>query len=151
VTPHWWAVLVLGAVFAMHGLQCAGGDSSGTTPGHGTAGPVLVLETAVAGSLHDPATTVIPVPPPEPAGSHAADPEPTAGAGSIPQPAGSLDHLWAACLAVLSATLALLGAVVRHAGGTGTPPVPRSPRRRWVGTPHRLRPPDIYSLCVLRN
>ncbi|TFV51790.1 MULTISPECIES: DUF6153 family protein [unclassified Blastococcus] len=147
-----WVLLLLAAVFAMHGLQCAAADSGTTTAAHGTVhttpakpDPVLhgaglgpVLESTAAMTAAAPAAVV--------AGS-AIGMSLAAGHDSTPHAAG---HLWAVCLAVLAAGLAAMLLVLtgrlaefrllvtrRTTGGS------------WAGL-HPPRPPDLYSLCLMR-
>ncbi|MFD2089990.1 hypothetical protein [Blastococcus deserti] len=148
---HWWAVLVLGAVFAMHGLQCAGDEPSGTAAGHAVSAPLLAVAAAVAHPDHDAAAATARSPAAEPADSHRGLADVGAVTGSTSHPTGSLDHLWAACLAILSAALALLGIAALHARRNGTSPAAPPPGGHWPVASHRLRPPDIFTLCVLRN
>jgi hypothetical protein len=147
---RWWGLLVLAAVFAMHGVQCTDHDlaSSGYTatvgvhagaslagdgpPPHGASDQLIQASVvdghAVSVLAHGPAAAQH--------GDH---------------PAASLGHLWAVCLAVLSAGLAVLVALLVRRRGIGAPPDrwQRLPRRPGLSTVPR--PPDIYSLCVLRT
>ena len=142
-----WSLLLLAAVFVVHGVQCMAADADG---GHAAMAPVvasaemghpsgrdaaadgaagLVLTAAVVHSVAGPLGAGLPV---DRDSGHGAD-------------------LWAMCLAVVVGGLVLLGAMglLRH--GTVTP-VRGSPSRRF-GTriiPGTLRPPDLSSLCVLR-
>jgi hypothetical protein len=148
-----WVLLLLAAVFAMHALQCAAADS-GPTPGmHGTphttvtesdpaprlAGPGAVMASAQEAITAPPLAAVL---------SAAATGVPSQeGHGSAPRGSG---HLWALCLAILTAGLAALLMVL--AGRL--PELRRSLSRRsgvrsW-GRPYLLRPPDLYFLCLMR-
>jgi hypothetical protein len=66
---------------------------------------------------------------------------------SSPHGAG---HLWALCLAVLAAGLAvLLLALVRRSLAIRLPLLPRAIGRA-LGSFSPPRPPDLYSLCLMR-
>lgn len=136
----WGALVALTAVFLLHGVQCAGHDFSPRADD----GATTALTPAASGVHHLPWA----------AGAHAspmaADPIGPGSAGSQ-QPPPSSGDLWAVCLAVLSAGLALLVALLLR-------PVPRPGRsrfhasaRHWTSGPALLRPPDLFTLCVLRN
>src|SRR5688500_10739115 len=106
-----WVLLLLAAVFAMHGLQCAGADGAMPPDAHGAMhavadaepDPVLHLAGPVAAMASADHMTGSPL--------AAAV---TAATGSVPpgtdhdsSPHGA-GHLWALCLAVLAAGLAVL-------------------------------------------
>jgi hypothetical protein len=147
-----WVLLLLAAVFAMHGLQCAAADPRPATEAHGTlhstvtepgqalhlvgAGVVMAsadaLATAPLDALLPAAAFGIPSP-----GDHSSAPH-----------AGG--HLWALCLAVLAAGLAVL-----LIASSGRPPKAWLPLQRRsgggsVGSLPSLRPPDPYLLCLMR-
>lgn len=146
-----WALLLLAAVFAMHGLQCAAADS-GTSSGlhgavHAVAGtdPVLHLVGSSTGMTA-----------PE---SVSAALGATLAAAAVVGPSLGVDHdssphdsghLWAVCLAILAAGLAAM--LLALAGRLPDFRLPH-PRRAtggpwaWLGPP---RPPDLYSLCLMR-
>ena len=137
-----WATLVaLAAVLVLHGVQCAGHDLSSRPSG---ATVQTFPEPATSGMHHSSS----------PAGGSAAPTESDRiGAGSAhPQrPHPSPGDLEAICLAVLSAGLALLVALLLR---PGTPPGRsrcHAQAQRWVSGPALLRPPDVFALCVLRN
>ncbi len=120
------ALLLLAAVFSLHGVQCMAGDmgtghgtqASGTTVVHGAASPEPV--SPVAGPLHD----------------------------SPPMPGAVFE---AVCLAVLLTGVVLLGvaALVRRAPASVVRA--RAPSARWHTWWSRLpRPPDLSALCLLR-
>lgn len=138
-----WVWLVLAAVFSMHGLPSLAADadhpdaSSVHVQAVGwpeVAAPVLVptmdvhLETAV--------------------GMAAVASAPGGHESSSPGAA----HAWAACLAVVVSGITLLvsWAVLRRsttsAGWGRTLAGPAT----WSVRPHRLRPPDLAALCLLR-
>ena len=143
-----WVLLVLGAFFAVHGLQCLADDgglghgaahvAASSSAGHAPAG--THPGTAAAATLAAPVT---------------AGPE-AAAAGSahllvLHLPAHGA-QLAAVCLAVLLAGVTVLGAVALRRWATtarsvrGSPPPSRWSTRRT--TP--LRPPDLSALCLLR-
>lgn len=144
-----WALLLLAAVFTMHGLQCAAADSSAASSAHGTgvhaasgAAPAPhQVDSSAATASHEgmsaPTLTAAAV-----AGSPLG-----AGHDSSPHGAG---HLWAVCLAVLAAGLAaMLVALVGRLPELRLPllrPVTERPWG-WLSPP---RPPDLHSLCLLR-
>ena len=131
-----WVLVLLAAVFAMHGLQCS---TAGPGTGHGTPAAPSAIGHSPAG--HSNALVVAPA-----VGVAAAE------AGIPPAPAPEHEaHLWAVCLAVLLSAVTLLGAVaLLRRGGTpvvrGSPSSPRRPAARWA----LLRPPDLSALCLLR-
>ena len=135
----WTALLVLAAVFAMHGLQCAAGDGDGSaaasahvvSPAHLGAvvltapGPAHVGEMSVAGT------------PDEPMPGHGGAPHDTAA------------HLWTLCLAVLAAALAvLLTWLVPRARHLSAPALGYARARLLSLAPPR--PPDLSAVCLLR-
>jgi hypothetical protein len=141
----WWIVVVLAAVFAMHGLQCMDGNALGptasSTSSHHGVGAVMVPD-----SGHP--TTASPTTPDHPALAAAllaADP-----AGGHGHPTDLMGHLWSVCLAVLSVALAvrlvlLVASATRTAGPDGHPVGHGAVRSTG------FRPPDIFTLCVLRT
>jgi hypothetical protein len=148
----WTALLMLAAVFAMHGVQCtAAADTAGTAGTTAHVGSVAM--TALSpGHAHAAAAAASPDDPML-SQSAATGTEGTAGAlaeaghGSAPHDAAA--HLWAVCLAVLAAALA----------GVLTALVPRSVRltapalgyvRARLRSPALPRPPDLSALCLLR-
>lgn len=140
-----WALLSLGAVFLMHGVQCTtavdaahGGHASSST---------AVVQVRAAG----PVTAALDVPDL----LHTAAPVVTVQAGPPAAPTGVVEHLGSLCVAVLA--LGLLGGLallvvrwLRHRG--------RAPAVLWRGrvsgaTAHAsrlVRPPDLSVLCLLR-
>ena len=160
----WTALLVLAAVFALHGLQCttaAGGPGHAAThAGHAPDAFSLAMTALTAGSpdamvtagiaLADPigAVTI--------AGSAASGPA-TPGAAATAMaavgqgglPHDGVAHLWTVCLAVLAAALAVLLAVLDPRSVQLTTPALGYARARLrsVGPP---RPPDLFALCLLR-
>ena len=146
-----WVLLLLAAVFTMHGLQCAAADSGsgahGTIHAIAAAEPEPVLHLVAPGAAMASADHLTASP------LAAAVTAATVGIplggdhDSTPQGAG---HLWALCLAVLAAGLAvLLLALVRRSREMRLP----VPRRTSGSTWARLsppRPPDLYSLCLMR-
>ncbi|MCZ2858184.1 hypothetical protein [Blastococcus sp. VKM Ac-2987] len=152
----WTALLLLAAVFAMHGLQCtaAGTDHAA---GHGAA----TVAVAPAGLLDGGAHTSAASTPTDAHGAHrdisamiVAAAAPVAGllaAGHDSTPADQGGHLWTLCLAVLAAGLAVLLTLLLPR----TPALPGPPRARLrprlpAGLAP-LRPPDLHALCLLRT
>ena len=147
-----WVLLLLAAVFTMHGLQCAGADGAAPPVAHGAvhavadAGPDPVLHVAgpvaaMASADHMTGTPLA-----------AAN---TAATGSVPPDHDSsrhgAGHLWALCLAVLAAGLAvLLLALVRRSTAIRLPLLRRATGQawEWLSPP---QPPDLYSLCLMRT
>lgn len=150
----WAALLLLAAVFAVHGLQCTAVGAEHTT-GHGTAVPAGLLDSgpytsAVSsgpevrhggdhGNVHGISAMVAAGPV---AGLLAAD------LGSAP--VGEGGRLWALCLAVLASGLAVLLVLL-------LPRLLALLSVAWVrlGTHASsglapLRPPDLHALCLLR-
>ncbi|WP_442928877.1 DUF6153 family protein [Modestobacter sp. VKM Ac-2980] len=148
VARLWAALLLLAAVFAMHGIQCAAAGSAledGST------------SLSAAASVDVPAASVHlgPVAGAMPDHGHgAATPEADAdgatGSSGLPAPWHDA-HLLAVCLAVLLAGLMVLRAVVLRRG-VAIPPVRGSPTpSRWpTGWSRQPRPPTLSALCLLR-
>jgi hypothetical protein len=144
-TRLWTALLLLAAVFAMHGVQCVTSDSAME---HGSASLATVSSVGghaaavqlAAGMLgHFDAAAVGDVP----------DAAAIASTG-LPEPWHDA-HVLAVCLAVLLAGLTVLGAVARLRGRAillvrGPP----RPGRRFAAWSLRPRPPDLSVLCLLR-
>ncbi len=152
-TARGWAALLLAAVLLGHGLQCGSPSDGAADAGHDRDIPTVSAPMAAAG-VHLTAT----------AADHGADSSasapltthsgasPATTTGSAPGHWHGLPgHLWAVCLAVLAAGLAVLFVL------TG----PRLLRRR---TPPTASPswlsglswpasaaPDPFRLCVLRT
>jgi hypothetical protein len=150
----WTALLMLAAVFAMHGLQCtsaAGGDH-----GSGMVHTSFAALTAPADSplTADPTVAAAragtgPTVGAGPAAAHHADAGLDAAHGSTPH--RSAGHLWTLCLAVLAAGIAVLLALLGPQLVGLTAPALRRARARTSGWPTALRPPDLFSLCILRT
>lgn len=146
--PRWWVLLLLSAVFGMHGLQCvgAGGSSmpmqhaavaaASSSPGHGgwVSVEVTAARAAVLPADVHPSSVL----------TTALDPTGHGSAGVL------VDHLWMVCLAVLAAGLAGLALLLSRIR-PGLLAVRRRGAHRWLGSLDPPRPPDIYSLCVLRT
>ena len=148
-----WVLLLLAAVFTMHGLQCAAAESTAPPGAHGAihaiaaAGPDPVVLMAAPGAAMASAdrmtaphlaTAVTASTVAIPLGAHH---------DSVPRGAG---HLYALCLAVLAAGLAVLLLALLRGSRAITPPLARRAAGRvweWLGPP---RPPDLYSLCLMR-
>ncbi len=144
----WAAVLLLTAVFLGHGLQCgsgagdaahAGGASIALTADAHLAGPAAVYGTVGA-------TTAAPA-------AHVVDATVAPGGTVAHIPGhwhGQPGHLWAVCLAVLAAGLAVLLAVLTpRLIGLASSAAARL-GRRGAFWPALLRPPDLFSLCIQR-
>jgi hypothetical protein len=153
----WTALLMLTAVFAMHGVQCAGAADSASsaattahvlTAAHSSSFAMSALApgealSAVGAarvddsmSAHTTTTTTVAAP------AFSVD----AGHGSAPHDWAA--HLWTACLAVLAAALAVLLALLVPRPAQLGPPALRSARASgWLVPP---RPPDLSALCLLR-
>ena len=137
-----WVLLVLAAVFTMHGLQCVTVDANAEHAAMSSMqGSALVAPEAVVSALLL-----------APAGAHLG----MVDLGSAPaddQPAGhGTVHAWAVCFAIVVAGLTLLGlsAIVRNrtvVAGSDRAPVRAPP---WSPRAHPLRPPDLAALCLLR-
>ncbi len=137
----WAALVALAAVFVLHGVQCAGHDLSSWTSG---AAAQTSPEPATSATHHSSS----------PAGGSASPVEPhRIGAGSADpqQPHPSSGGLEAICLAVLSAGLALLVALLLRPGAPPGRSRCHARAQRWVSGPALLRPPDLFVLCVMRN
>jgi hypothetical protein len=127
-----WVLLLLAAVFAMHGLHCAAAESSAPSGAHGTIHAVDHMTTPPLAAAVTAATAGVPL---------------GVGHDSTPHGAG---HLWALCLAVLAAGLAvLLLALVRRSTAIRLPLLRRATGQawEWLSPP---QPPDLYSLCLMR-
>jgi hypothetical protein len=145
----WTALLMLAAVFAMHGLQCtsAAAQSAGVAPAHIATDALTSTDDHSAGATApgpadlmaaDQAVT-------GPPAASSADP----GHGSTPH--GSVEHLRMLCLAVLAAGIAVLLAMTGARPIQLAPPALRRARTRvseWLPPP---RPPDLFALCLLRT
>lgn len=141
----WTAVLLLFAVLAMHGLQCGSGADGDA---HTGAAPLVAVTASPAGDPHLAHAASTPSTPlldghdgataPVPDGEHSN--APVQGAG----------HLWAVCLAVLAAGLALLLALVPPRLLAPAPATLVSSLTRALGASPLGRPPDLHALCLLR-
>jgi hypothetical protein len=145
----WTALLMLAAVFAMHGLQCTTAAAGST---HGS-GAVHAATVAPAASAADGRMTGVGLTDPMPGDSAVtrsdADAPADAGRGSTPHGAGV--HLWTLCLAVLAAGFAVLLALLVPRLFGLVPPALRRARAHAAGWSTPLRPPDLFALCVLRT
>ena len=144
----WAALLLLAAVFAMHGIQCM---ATGSALEHGSTSLGAAASVgAAAASVH-----VGPVADAMPdhgrvAATHGAGDAGTTGASGLPAPWHDA-HALAVCLAVLLAGLTFLGASALRRG-VAVPLVRGSPTSaRWpTGWARQPRPPDLSALCLLR-
>jgi hypothetical protein len=131
----WTALLLLAAVFALHGLQCtadahASGAARTTSVVAPAAPPAVDSHVGASAAADDPAAVSD--------GRHGSPLH------------GSAGHLWTLCLAVLAAGIAvLLALLVPRLVGLVSPAL-RRVRTRTVGWLAPLRPPDLSALCLLR-
>jgi hypothetical protein len=150
----WTALLLLAAVFAMHGLQCTA-PGTGHAAGHDAAAVAPAPAGLLDGGARTGATST-------PSDAHGALLDTTAMVGAAAAPAGLLaghdstpagagGHLWTLCLAVLAAGLAALVTLLLPR----TPALLGQPRARLRIRPPAglapLRPPDLHVLCLLRT
>lgn len=138
----WWALVVLAAVFAMHGLQCVSHDLQAHA-GHGIAADLVTLPLPAAVAVDF-------VTAPDGAaasGGPGHSDHAMSGDSSSPLPT----DFWTVCLAVLGAVVVLLAAAMAR----GRPATRERPSwasfPRSVSIPALPRPPDLFALCVLRN
>ncbi|MGY2004454.1 DUF6153 family protein [Blastococcus sp. SYSU DS1024] len=142
-TRRWTALVLLAAVFALHGVQCLAG-STDLHAGHaGPAGMAAHPADQPGGVVVTSGGSV----PGHPAASSAAA---LAGAGHEGAPDGTAGHLWTVCLAVLAAGLALLLAVLAPRPARVVPRGLARARARAAAGSLPLRPPDLSALCLLR-
>lgn len=148
----WTALLLLAAVFAMHGLQCTAAVGTAHAAGHGAATVALTpaglldagavsTATDAHGATHGTTSMV-------------AAAAPAAGllaAGHDGTPAGPGGHLWTLCLAVLAAGLAVLLAVLVPRAGALLIPAWARLRMRLPSGLAPSRPPSLHALCLLRT
>jgi hypothetical protein len=146
-TRLWTALLLLAAVFAMHGLQCVASDPA-MEHGSSSLAAVPSVVGGHAAAVHL-AAAGMPDHVDVAAAAGVRDAAATASTG-LPSPWHDA-HALAVCLAVLLAGLTILGAVARLRG-RAIPLVRGSPRRgrRFAAWPLRARPPDLAILCLLR-
>ncbi|WP_407062152.1 hypothetical protein [Blastococcus montanus] len=144
----WAALLLLAAVFAMHGVQCV---ATGWTLEHGSPsfGPAASVgasaSSAHVGAVGDAMPDHGHVP-----DTHGAGDAGATGSSGLPAPWHDA-HVLAVCLAVLLAGLTSLGALVLRRG-LAVPLVRGSPTPcRWPrGWSRQPRPPALSALCLLR-
>jgi hypothetical protein len=138
----WTALLILAAVFAMHGLQCAADGAHASGAAHTTSVVAPAAAAGVDSHVAGIPTTAMT------AAQIGAGPTVDGGHGSAPH--GSAGHLWTLCLAVLAAAIAvLLALLVPRLVGLVSPAL-RQARARAAGWLTPLRPPDLSALCLLR-
>ena len=136
---RWCALLLLAAVFAMHGVQCVAAVTD--APAHS------VSALSVSAPAHDGHPAGAPgsdrVPDHERLPGHDGAP---AGAGH-----GPVDHLGAVCLAVLAAASLVVLAVLLGRASPGSPAPPRVPTAGlWRRLGELARPPELSALGLLR-
>ena len=141
-------LLVLTALFTMHGIQSMG---TGQPAGHATMGTVpqamaaaLDGDTLMGSAIG--VTRLQPVAEPRPSLALTRNVMPGTAPGH-----GVAGHFWSLCLAVLLAGLTLVGALaaVRRVAAAGLPETVGWPRQ-LLARVGPLRPPDLASLCLLR-
>jgi hypothetical protein len=148
-----WVLLLLAAVFTMHGLQCAGADSADPSGAHGPIHAIAAAEphpvlhvvgpvTAMASADHMTASPLA-------AAVTAATVGVPLGTDHDSSPHGA-GHLWALCLAVLAAGLAVLLLALVGRSLAIRLPLLRRAIGRALGSFSPPRPPDLYSLCLMR-
>ena len=142
-----WALLLLAAVFSMHGVQCMASDMNA---GHGTAASAMtVVHGAALAEPVWPTSTVV---------GHQLSGVVPGGVsvtamsglphGSPPMPGAAFG---AVCLAVLLTGVVLLGVAVLVRRAPASIVRARAPSARWNTWWSRLpRPPDLSALCLLR-
>ncbi|MGY1820520.1 hypothetical protein [Geodermatophilus sp. SYSU D00079] len=148
----WTAVLVLAAVFAMHGVQCAAALGDHATDHVSTAAPEPAVSLDRAPGGHPAAMTVDAAEHPAATGAVvvAAAPAALLAADHGSTPAGAVGHLWTLCLAVLAAGLVVLLALLLPRLLTLLPVAWARLRTHASAGLAPLRPPDLHSLCLLR-
>ncbi|HEX2075802.1 MAG TPA: hypothetical protein VHF92_18655 [Geodermatophilus sp.] len=142
-------MLVLFAVLFMHGLQCGSAADGAAHTGADPMIPLTATATAAGDAHRVDATAAHPGPlaaVPHAAGQVLAGALMSAHGGTSDLGAG---HLWAVCLAVLAAGLAVLLTLL----GSRLAPLARpAPTRALARTAGSLpRAPDLHALCLLRT
>ena len=140
-----WVVLLLAAVFSMHGLQCMAAPEAG----HASMGAAAGTSGTTAMGAAPGAETLV---------GHLVAAGRAAGAAALPTgndlPGSAAAGLWVVCLAVLFTGLGLVGAALMLLLRSGLGPRSPTPhpqpvwRTGWARPP---RPPDLFSLCLLRT
>ena len=164
----WTAVLVLVAIFTVHGAQCAGASHDirahdmaahgAATYGAGSSAVPAMAATAMAGAAMTAAAerhAGLEVRGHVAAAAAGADTS-LEGASAVPSGSGSgpgswAAHLWTVCLAVLAAGLAVLLAVAARRLTLMATAALVAARSRVPGWLLRAHPPDLHVLCVLRT
>ncbi|WP_040339477.1 DUF6153 family protein [Candidatus Blastococcus massiliensis] len=131
-------LILLAAVFSMHGIPFLGADS----PTSETAAPTHVAMAAATGTLSVAEIDLF----------ERGDAELLGDQQAPTESHGVAEHLWGACLAILLAGIALL-AVVTSLRRRQAPPCARATGA--LSRPQQflaaIRPPDLSVLCVLRT
>ena len=142
------ALLVLAAVFSMHGLQCITAD-----PGGGAHADMASMPSAL---MHAPEAAVMTIASaatalPSDGGLHGI-PGSGVTSSSHQEPDHSAAHALALCLAVLLVGALLVVALIllRRALRSAAQRSALSCVRSWWASTQPLRPPDLASLCLLR-
>ncbi|MCW2741628.1 MAG: exported protein of unknown function [Blastococcus sp.] len=137
-----WVLLLLAAVFSMHGVQCVAAHGE---DGHGSTGSITAALVESAASA--------PVAMGHQVSGDVPRVAPLAAIAVLPHDSSTGDDagLWAVCLAVLMTGVVLLIAValVRREAAFLLPAraVPALWHTGWSRLP---RPPDLSALCLLR-
>jgi hypothetical protein len=139
-----WVLLLLAAVFSVHGVQCVAAD---VDTGHGMTGaahalvaapvkaPSVGVGLAVASNVLAGMATGTAV-----VGETTGDVLPAHGA-----------TFWAVCLAIVLTGIVLLGVVALIRTPWARAVRARAPSRLWrTGWSRLPRPPDLFALCLLR-
>jgi hypothetical protein len=145
----WTAVLLLFAVLAMHGLQCGSAADGAAHDGSTPLVTVAAMAAPAAGDAHHGHAAAHPSTPLAPGqdGATAA----TLDGGHDGAPLHGTGHLWAVCLAVLAAGLALLLALILPRRVALAPAALSCAVHRAAGSLPLPRPPDLHALCLLRT
>lgn len=143
-TRRLWVLVLLAAIFSMHGAQYIAADAGlghaeVSVAQHGTEDPLDAV--SLSGSMA--------------ADDQLQQADPSLGAAAVaaqPGPShGVAAHVWSLCLAILYAGLVLLVAATLL--GRVAVPVPRriaSHLSLFTGWARLPRPPDLSALCLLR-
>jgi hypothetical protein len=142
------ALLILAAVFSMHGLQCVAADAGTTHPDVEAAhGPLVEVAESVVLSMAAAMADGV-------GGSAHLDAlESSSAASGHPGPMHSVVHVLTMCLAVLMAGLAAMGALLllrRVSAATAADVGALVRARSWWSSVEARRPPDLAALCLLR-
>jgi hypothetical protein len=144
-------VLLLAAVFLGHGLQCSSAAGHPTNAVHGEGSPTVSAALTATDTHRSHPIAHAAESPAMAAPAAQTDATPATTADSTPGHWHGLpSHLWMVCLAVLAAGLAVLLAVLAPRLVRLASPLTALPELRGARWPTPLRPPELFSLCVLR-